>query len=117
MTSRAMPPRTVVVAAVGEVDMSSAPLLRTCLHEEIRPHGPNLVADLTGLVFFGAAGITVLAITLRHAGAAGIRFSVIASSETVVNPLRITGMLSVIDVYSELGRIPARETAPPSAPE
>ena len=116
VTTRAVPPRTVVVAAVGEVDMSSAPLLWKCLQERIRPLGPNLVADLTRVIFFSAAGLTVLATTRNGAGVAGIGFSVVANTGAVLAPLRITGMLSVIDVFSELDRVPTWETGPPSAP-
>ncbi|WP_086822978.1 STAS domain-containing protein [Allokutzneria sp. NRRL B-24872] len=106
ITTRSTSPRTVVITAVGEVDMASAPVLWKCLHEEIRPRGPDLVADLSEISFFSAAGLTTLAKARSGAAAAGIRFSVVAGPGAVSAMLRTTGMLSVIDLRTEHRDVP-----------
>ncbi len=105
-------PRTTVLTARGEVDMSSAPLLRARLEEHIGDLGPDLVADLAGVSFLSAAGLAVLAAARDAASRAEIRFSVVACTRAVLRPLTITGLLAVLDVYPDLA--PTLTAAAPS---
>lgn len=95
---------TTVITALGDVDMSSAPLLRGLLHDHTRDLGPDLVADLTGVDFLGVAGLAVLATARDEAGRAEVGFRVVATSRAVFMPLKISGLLAVLDVHPDLSR-------------
>ncbi|MER5261822.1 STAS domain-containing protein [Actinosynnema sp. NPDC002837] len=112
VVTRALSSSTVVCAVSGEVDLWTAPRLRDRLAEQIRPAGPDLVADLGEVVFFGAAGLTVLVEARSAADAAGVRFSLVARTRPVLRPLTITGLHLVFDVYAHVDGVPARGGPP-----
>jgi anti-sigma B factor antagonist len=87
----------VRVTAVGEVDSSSAPLLRAELDTaldagELR----ELVVDLDGVTFLDSAGLSVLAGAHRRAAGCDVRLRVLASSRAVIRPLQITGLWDLL---------------------
>jgi anti-anti-sigma factor len=57
--ARELSATTILVAAVGEVDAASAANLSECIERHL-PGYRQLVLDLSRLVFFGAAGYSVL---------------------------------------------------------
>jgi anti-sigma B factor antagonist len=87
----------VRVTAVGEVDSSSAPLLRAEL-DTVLDGGQlrELVIDLDGVTFIDSAGLSVLAGAHRRAAAAGVRLRVLASGRAVIRPLQITGLWDLL---------------------
>jgi anti-anti-sigma factor len=64
ITAQPISSGAAVIAARGEVDWCTSPLLRGALLAQLRPTGPQLVIDFTDVRFFGAAGLTVL-VTVR----------------------------------------------------
>jgi anti-sigma B factor antagonist len=104
VTARPVPPDAVVVAVRGEVDLVSGPLLRDFLLGHLRHVTPQLVIDLTGVDFFGAAGLTVLVSVRESAVAVGIRMCVVAHTRRVLLPLAIVGLDGVFDIYSDLAQ-------------
>ena len=92
VTADPISPHTVVITAHGEVDMATSPLLQAHLHEWIHRPGPALIVDLTGVRFFGAAGVTALVRAAASARTAGVDFLVVAAGRAVLLPLRITGL-------------------------
>lgn len=87
----------VRVTAVGEVDSSSAPLLRTELETAL--DGGNLrelVVDLDGVTFLDSAGLSVLAGAHRRAAGSDVRLRVLASGRAVIRPLQITGLWDLL---------------------
>jgi anti-sigma B factor antagonist len=87
----------VRITAVGEVDSSSAPMLRTELETaldggELR----ELVVDLDGVTFLDSAGLSVLAGAHRRAAGRGVRLRVLASGRAVIRPLEITGLWDLL---------------------
>jgi anti-anti-sigma factor len=105
----------VVVRAVGEIDLVSAPVLAAALRAGCatvcRPH--PLVVDLTGVRLFSAAGLAVLATTKRQCHERGVPLRVVATHRGVLRPLRITGMDALFDVTSSLAKAIAPDPAPP----
>ena len=87
----------VRITAVGEVDSSSAPLLRTEL-ETALDGGQlrELVVDLDGVTFLDSAGLSVLAGAHRRAAAREVRLRVLASGRAVIRPLQITGLWDLL---------------------
>jgi anti-anti-sigma factor len=88
-------PDILVITVCGEVDMSTGPLLRDRLHEQVRRSGPDLIVDLTQVDYFGVAGLTVLMNVRAAAAAAEVGFRVVAATRVALLPLRITGLDNV----------------------
>ena len=88
---------TVVrVTAAGEVDSTSAPVLREQIDAVLDSGAPEFVVDLVRVSFLDSAGLCVLAGAHRRAGERGIRMRVFASSRAVIRPLQITGLWSLL---------------------
>jgi anti-sigma B factor antagonist len=94
-----------VVAAHGEVDWSTSPLLRDALLAQLRPACPELVIDLRDVGFLGAAGLAVLGAVRAAAVAAGTRLCLVADTQVVLLPLTIIGLDRVFDIYSDLADV------------
>jgi anti-sigma B factor antagonist len=88
----------VTVTASGEIDSTSAPVLKDRLDSLLDAGAEQLTVDLTGVSFLDSAGLCVLAATYRRATADGRRIRVLASSRAVIRPLQITGLLDLLHV-------------------
>ncbi len=86
------------VAAAGEVDSSSAPLLRAELDALLDRGVIEITVDLDGVSFLDSAGLCVLAGAHRRAAENGVRLRVLASSRAVIRPLQITGLYDLLAV-------------------
>lgn len=83
------------VTATGEIDSSSAPLLREQLDRLLEGPLGELTIDLSGVTFLDSAGLCVLAAAHRRAGT-DVRIRVLASSRAVIRPLQITGLWQLL---------------------
>ena len=83
------------LTVTGEIDSSSAPLLREQLDTLLEGELTELVIDLSGVTFLDSAGLCVLAAAHRRAGT-DVRLRVLASSRAVVRPLQITGLWQLL---------------------
>ncbi|WP_166659273.1 STAS domain-containing protein [Labedaea rhizosphaerae] len=92
----------VVLTVCGEVDLYTSLVLRDGLLAHLPDTSARVVVDLTGVGFFAAAGIAILATARQAAVAAGIGFCVVANSRAVLLPLRITGLDRVLDLHPDL---------------
>ena len=84
------------VTAAGEVDSTSAPVLRqqldTLLDDDVR----ELTVDLGRVTFLDSAGLCVLAAAHRRAVRQDVTMRVLASSRAVIRPLQITGLWELL---------------------
>ena len=98
---------TVVrVTAAGEIDSTSAPVLREHIDIVLESGAEEFVVDLVQVSFLDSAGLCVLAAAHRRAGERGVRMRVLASSRAVIRPLQITGLWSLLgasEVTAESG--------------
>ena len=92
---------TTVLTAVGEIDSSSAPALRTRLEAALDAGATAVTVDLDGVTFLDSAGLCVLAAAHRRAVRDGVRLRVLATSRAVVRPLQITGLYDLLGVARE----------------
>jgi anti-anti-sigma factor len=86
----------VVVRAVGEVDMFTAPVLAkqlTRAAEVVTPPAP-LVADFRELRFFGSSGISALLVAYQQCQRQSVPLRVVAGPAVT----RRLGMVGVLDV-------------------
>jgi anti-sigma B factor antagonist len=84
------------LTVTGEVDSSSAPVLRQHLDALLDDDVRELTVDLTAVSFLDSAGLCVLAAAHRRAVAQEVRLRVLASSGAVVRPLQITGLWQLL---------------------
>jgi anti-sigma B factor antagonist len=115
----------VVVRAIGEIDMLTAPGWRRMLGAAVRiaastagagpvaatgamshcaadQHPPRLVCDLSPVIFFGASGLDVLVELSERTRSAGVELRVIASSRAVRRLLALTGLDRHLEIRTGL---------------
>ena len=88
----------VVARVRGELDAAGNPLLQQTLLRALRRADRLLTLDLSGVTFFGSAGVTALVWVSQHPEAAGKHVRVVATSRIVTGPLELTGLLERLDV-------------------
>jgi anti-sigma B factor antagonist len=82
-----------VVAASGEIDLYTAPLLASALHDVIDDSGIELVVvDLTDVTFMASSGLTVLLSALDHAQRQRCELRLAGGGRPVRRPLEATGL-------------------------
>ena len=86
----------VRVTAVGEVDSTSAPVLRQELDALLDGDVRELTVDLGQVTFLDSAGLCVLAAAHRRAVRQDVTLRVLASSRAVIRPLQITGLWDLL---------------------
>jgi len=105
----------LIARIAGELDAASNPLLQQTLLGALRRAERLLTVDLSGVTFFGSAGVTALVWLSQHREAAGKHVRVVATSRIVTGPLELTGLLEHLDVQGmPRGPRPTPETTPQS---
>ena len=89
---------SVCVIADGEIDSTSAPVLREQIVSLLDDGVTDLTVDLTAVSFLDSAGLCVLAATYRRMSAENHRMRVLAGSRAVIRPLQITGLYDLLQV-------------------
>lgn len=84
-----------VVKLLGELDLSTAPQLQTCL-QEFDADGADLQLDLSGLTFCDSSGISAMVTAAKRVRKRGARFSVVFPQPAVRSVLEITGLLNYL---------------------
>lgn len=87
---------SVRLTVSGEIDSSSAPVVRQHLDALLDDEVRELTVDLTAVSFLDSAGLCVLAAAHRRAAAQQVQLRVLASSRAVVRPLQITGLWQLL---------------------
>jgi anti-sigma B factor antagonist len=90
-----------VVAAVGVLDMLTAPQLEDALRTAVANKPEALVVDLTAVDFLASAGMGVL-VAAHDAKGEGTRFCVVADGPATSRPLKLVGIADIIPLYATL---------------
>ena len=85
-----------VVTAAGEIDSTTAPVLRERLETLLDGDVHEVTVDLGQVTFLDSAGLCVLATAHRRAVRQDVRLRVLASSRAVIRPLQITGLWDLL---------------------
>lgn len=103
----------VVVRAVGEVDISTAPQLNAALSlacETVVP--PDVVvADLTEVTYFGSFGLSAVVIAHHRCLERRTAFLVVAADDQVLRPLRVSGLDRALTVVRSLDQVAEADCA------
>jgi anti-sigma B factor antagonist len=84
------------LTAVGEIDSTSAPVLRQHLDALLDEGVDELTVDLRQVSFLDSAGLCALATAHRRAVRQNVRMRVLASSRAVIRPVQITGLWELL---------------------
>ncbi|HJP79001.1 MAG TPA: STAS domain-containing protein [Pseudonocardiaceae bacterium] len=90
----------IVVTAIGEIDLSTAPQLEDTVRQCLTQRPAVLVIDLAGVQFFSSAGLAVL--VLAHREDAKVALRVVASNRIVLRALELTGLADDLDIHPSL---------------
>jgi anti-anti-sigma factor len=99
-----------VVYARGEVDLSSAPVLRRCL-ERAAATGRSIIVDLRGVTYLDGTGFRILEEAHAHARAQRTRFWIIPSRHVE----RLVALLHLDDAIPLRGSVDDALEAPPQS--
>lgn len=91
----------IVVAAMGAVDMLTAPQLQDVIAAAAQRKPAGLIVDMTEVDFLGSAGMQVL-MACRNKLDSQTRFAVVADGPATSRPLKITGIADYIEMFSTL---------------
>lgn len=98
VTTRDVGAQTVLEVA-GEIDVSTADVLRDRLTELLDRDRTDLVIDLRGVRFMDSTGLGLLVGTLKKVRLAGGRLQLVIDSERLLKVFRITALLQVFTVH------------------
>lgn len=89
----------VVVTAVGELDLYTAPQLQTALAALLRDDVDSVVVDLAGVEFCDSTGMNVLLSGMKRVKERGGVFELAAPRAAVRRILQVTGLDTVFTVH------------------
>jgi anti-sigma B factor antagonist len=93
---------TAVVTVRGEIDVASAPQLRTHLHELCTDGTSRVVVDLRAVTFLDSSALGVLVGALRRCRENESDFLLIIDSPRLLKIFEITGLTSVFEISETL---------------
>lgn len=109
-----------VVVVAGEVDVSTAPELRSVLAEAIERREPRIVVDLTETTFLDSSGLGVVLAAARGVRAHDGALAVVNVDATIARTFEITGLDQILAIRATrseaIGALSASAdaSAPPS---
>jgi stage II sporulation protein AA (anti-sigma F factor antagonist) len=86
----------VVIAPAGEIDVSTANVLRHAAHDVVEAEPRGVVIDLSGLTFCGSTGLVALMDIRQHADSRGVGFGTAGGQPIMLRVLEITGFGPVL---------------------
>jgi anti-sigma B factor antagonist len=95
---------TLLVTAVGEADLRTAPLLRSSLFERGHQGGPNVILDLSGVTFIDSVALSTLVAARRYISAQSGELTLVYDGGPVARVLSITGLDTVFTTRPTLDR-------------
>lgn len=100
-----------VVAVRGELDIASAPALRTELLGLLGPHARRIVVDLSEVTFCDSSGLAVLVGASRRAWLLGGVLRLAAPAPPVTAVLRLTGLDRHFEIFPTVQAAVTNDTA------
>ncbi len=88
----------VSLRVTGEIDLSTARLLRETALCALRHHSSTLDVDLSGVPFMDSSGLEALIATRRRAELHGGRLRLIAPTPAVMRVIEVTGLDRLFEI-------------------
>lgn len=100
----------LVVRAVGDIDLASAPVLHAAIVEAWQPPQP-LVVDATDVAFIDSTGLGVLVAAVQRTRDEGGQVAIAVTADRVRKVLSITGLDAFVAVHPTVAQaVRATET-------
>jgi anti-sigma B factor antagonist len=93
---------TPIVIVSGEIDVASAPQLRSHLHEVCAAGTPVVVCDLREVTFLDSSALGVLVGALRRCRENDTEFRLVINSPRLLKIFEITGLTTVFQIVETL---------------
>jgi anti-sigma B factor antagonist len=93
----------VIVAAIGEVDVFTAPALDAELSRLTADGRHAIVVDLSRVDFLDSTGLSVLVKTLKRVREADGSLDVVVTADRVAKVFRLTGLDALIPLHASVG--------------
>ncbi len=90
--------RTVVEVG-GEIDVYTAPQLRSALNDAVADGARHMVVDMTGTEFLDSTGLGVLVGGLKRVRTMDGDLELVCASEKILKVFRITGLTKVFTIH------------------
>lgn len=91
--------RAAIVHVAGEIDLSTAPMLRESITTELKESPPLLIVDLTEVGFLASAGLNELIVAGKQAEPLTRLRVVTAGRTTILRTLNLTGLDNVLAIF------------------
>jgi anti-sigma B factor antagonist len=89
---------TAVVSITGEVDLSTAPLLRKSLYSALDDGALRLILDFAGVSFIDSTGLGVIVGALKRVSESGGTLAVRAPIRPTRRVFEVTGLDRIIEI-------------------
>ncbi|MFF8605664.1 STAS domain-containing protein [Streptomyces sp. NPDC015346] len=99
LTTRHTDGTLAVISVVGEIDIHTAPTLRTGALDVIAQGHPRLILDLAGVAFCDSSGFNALIGILRCAQGASGSLALAAVPDRLTRMLDLTGVSTLMPAY------------------
>lgn len=93
---------SLVVRAVGELDIHTSPRLRERVLEVLDP-ADTLIVDLLRIEFLSTSGIAALLDIGETTRRLGVRWKLVAGTRSVLRPLEVSGVGTLLPVGTSMG--------------
>ncbi|WP_380169422.1 STAS domain-containing protein [Jannaschia sp. R86511] len=93
--------RTVVEVG-GEIDVYTAPQLRSALNDAVAAGARHLVVDMSGTEFLDSTGLGVLVGGLKRVRTMDGDLELVCASEKILKVFRITGLTKVFTIHASI---------------
>lgn len=94
--------RTVVITAVGDIDIATAPTLRAELLRQVDADVDTVILDLSKVAFMDSSGLGVVIAAVNRTTSRGIRFSVVCPAGKLRRIFEITGVATRVAMSDSL---------------
>ncbi|HWD01171.1 MAG TPA: STAS domain-containing protein [Amycolatopsis sp.] len=91
----------VILTLRGDIDLVTAPQMKTAVAEALKAAPPLLVLDLTAVDFLASTGLTALLTIVREIPA-GSTLRIVASGRATMRPIELTGLEKSLPLYRTL---------------
>ncbi len=91
----------LIVAVVGEVDVATAPSLRTRLEQAVDDAEGALVVDLSGVTFIDSTALGVLIAVQRRSDDRGLPMRLVVAEPRILKIFEITGLTDTFSIVPD----------------
>ena len=91
-----------VVTVRGDLDLASAPRLRTLALDEMLAGSRRLVLDLRTLEFVDSVGLGMIVAILKRARSLGGDVAIVVGTDRIRRPLELSGVAAIVAVHDDV---------------